>query len=73
MSEPETTKMTCAGDGCTFKYTATPGARGYCPTCQAKRFPVVDSAAARTKRLEFKALLRKTKLDPRGLVDRKRA
>lgn len=73
MNTPETIEMTCAGNGCTFKYTATPGARGYCPPCQAKRFPVVDTAAAKTRRLEFKARLRKSKLDPRGLVDRKRA
>lgn len=73
MNTPETIEMTCAGDGCKFKYHATPGARGYCPPCQAKRFPVVDRATARTKRLAFKAQLRKTKLDPRGLVRRKRA
>lgn len=65
--------MTCSGAYCEFQFVASPGAVGYCPTCQAKRFPVVDTAAAKTRRLAFKARLRKTKLDPRGLVNRKRA
>lgn len=67
MSEHETTTMTCSGTGCEVKFVATPGRRGYCQACQEKYFPKLDAAtiaARKSKSLEAKTALKRTRIDP---------